>query len=152
VFRTLQRSHIGWAFRALHDNELAAELAGVAVARYRVYAGLIGSAMLGITGAVFAHSDGFISPSTFEFAHVDVQVLVMLAFGGLGTLLGPVLGTTVFAVVDEILADFQQLRTILYGLLVIALFLSFKQGAIPAIANRLRRPTRKARTHTQPPI
>jgi branched-chain amino acid transport system permease protein len=146
VFRALQRSHIGWAFRALHDNELAAELAGVAVARYRVYAGLIGSAMLGITGALFAHTDGFISPSTYEFGHVDVRVLVMLAFGGLGTLLGPVLGTIVFAILDEVLVDFEQLRTVLYGLLVIALFLGFKRGAVPAAADFLRLLARKARS------
>ena len=152
VFRVLQRSHIGWAFRALHDNELAAELAGVAVARYRVYAGLIGSAMLGITGAVFAHTDGFISPSTFEFAHVDVRVLVMLAFGGLGTLLGPVLGTVVFAVLDEVLIDFEQLRTVLYGLLVIALFLGFQRGAVPAVTDLLRLLVRKARSRVRPPV
>jgi branched-chain amino acid transport system permease protein len=152
TFRALQRSHIGWAFRALHDNELAAELAGVAVARYRIYAGLIGSAMLGLTGAVFAHTDGFISPSTFEFAHVDVRVLVLLAFGGLGTLLGPVLGTIVFAVLDEILIDFEQLRTVLYGLLVIALFLGFKRGAIPAVTDLLRLLTRRARSRVRGPL
>jgi branched-chain amino acid transport system permease protein len=152
VFRTLQRSHIGWAFRALRDNELAAELAGVDVARYRVYAGLIGSAMLGITGAVFAHSDGFISPSTFEFGHVDVRVLVMLAFGGLGTLLGPVLGAVVFEVVDEVLIDFEQLRTVLYGLLVIALFLGFKRGAVPAVADLVRLLARRARSRVGRPV
>jgi branched-chain amino acid transport system permease protein len=146
VFRALQRSHIGWAFRALRDNELAAELAGVDVARYRVYAGLIGSAMLGITGAVFAHSDGFVSPSTFEFGHVDVRVLVMLAFGGLGTLLGPVLGTVVFAALDEVLVDAGQFRTVLYGLLIIALFLGFKRGAVPAVADFLRVLARRARS------
>jgi branched-chain amino acid transport system permease protein len=151
AFRVLQRSHIGWAFRALRDSELAAELAGVAVARYRVYAGLIGSAMLGITGAVFAHTDGFISPSTYEFAHVDVRVLVLVAFGGLGTLLGPVVGTVVFAVVDEVLIDLEQLRTVLYGLLVIALFLGFKRGAVPAVADFLRLLARTARTRAGRP-
>jgi branched-chain amino acid transport system permease protein len=138
LFRLLQRSHIGWAFRALRDNELAAELAGVSVARYRIYAGLIGSAMLGLTGALYAHSEGFISPSTFGFGHVDVRVLVMLAFGGLGTLLGPVVGMVVFAMLDEILIDFGQLRSVFYGLLIIVLFLSFKRGAVPAAVDFLR--------------
>jgi branched-chain amino acid transport system permease protein len=146
VFRALERSHIGWAFRALRDNELAAELAGVDVARYRVYAGLIGSAMLGITGAVYAQSEGFISPSTFAFGHVDVRVLVMLAFGGLGTLLGPVVGTVVFAVLDELLIDFGQLQTVIYGLLIIALFLGFKRGVVPAVADLLGLLVRQARS------
>jgi branched-chain amino acid transport system permease protein len=146
LFRALQRSHIGWAFRALRDNELAAELAGVDVARYRIYAGLIGSAMLGITGAVYAHSNGFISPSTFAFGHVDVRVLVLLALGGLGTLLGPVVGTVVFAVLDEILVDAGQLRTVLYGLLIIVLFLGFKRGVVPAVADFLHLLARRARS------
>jgi branched-chain amino acid transport system permease protein len=146
LFRALQRSHIGWAFRALHDNELAAELAGVDVARYRIYAGLTGSAMLGVTGAVYAHSNGFISPSTFAFGHVDVRVLVLLAFGGLGTLLGPVVGTVVFAVLDELLVDSGQLRTVLYGLLIIVLFLGFKRGVVPAVADFVHLLARRARS------
>jgi branched-chain amino acid transport system permease protein len=151
LFRALQRSHIGWAFRALRDNELAAELAGVDVARYRVYAGLIGSAMLGITGAVYAHSNGFISPSTFAFGHVDVRVLVLLAFGGLGTLLGPVVGTVVFAVLDEVLVDSGQLRTVLYGLLIIVLFLGFKRGVVPAVADFLQLLARRVRSRVGRP-
>lgn len=146
VFRLVQRSHLGWAFRAIRDGELAAELAGVSVARYRIYAGLIGSAMLGLTGALYAHSDGFISPSTFAFGHVDVRVLVMLAFGGLGTLLGPVVGTAVFAGLDEILVSFGQLRTVVYGVLIIVLFLAFRRGAVPAVVYFVDRRIRRSRS------
>ena len=149
LFRVLQRSHIGWAFRALRDNELAAELAGVSVARYRIYAGLIGSAMLGLTGALYAQSEGFISPSAFGFGHVDVRVLVMLAFGGLGTLAGPVVGAVVFAVLDELLIDFGQQRTIFYGLLIIALFLGFKRGAVPAAVDSIRPILRRLRSQEE---
>jgi len=92
VFRALQLSHVGWAFRALRDDEVAAELAGVNVSRYRIYAATIGSAMIGLTGAALAYSMGFISPATYSFDRVDVRVLVLVAFGGLGTLLGPVVG------------------------------------------------------------
>jgi branched-chain amino acid transport system permease protein len=135
VFRLLQRSHIGWAFRAIRDDETAAELAGVNVARYRIYAGIIGSSMLGLAGALFAYHKGFISPSTFEFGHVDVRVLVMLAFGGLGTLLGPVIGSVVFAFLDEWLIEFGQLREVVYGVLIIVLFLGFRRGFVPAVGD-----------------
>jgi len=144
VFRLIQRSHVGWAFRALRDDELAAELAGVGVARYRIQAGVIGGAMLGLTGALYALSEGFIAPSTFAFAHVDVRVIVMLAFGGLGTLTGPVIGAVVFTALDELLVDFGQLRTVVYGLLIIVLFLSFKRGLVPAIADFVRSRRRSA--------
>lgn len=139
VHGLLRRSHIGWGFRALRDDEVAAELAGVNVSRYRIYAALVGSAMLGMTGAIYAFTEGRISPSTFGFAQVDVVVLVMLAFGGIGTLFGPVLGSVVFTVIDELLIELGQLREFVYGVLIIALFLWIPRGVIPTIGERWRR-------------
>jgi branched-chain amino acid transport system permease protein len=140
VFRALQLSHVGWAFRALRDDEMAAELAGVNVARYRIYAATVGSAMIGLTGALLAFSAGFISPATYSFDRVDVRVLVMVAFGGLGTLLGPVIGASVFAILDERLTASLELREVLYGVFVIVIFLGFRRGVVQAVvslANRL---------------
>jgi branched-chain amino acid transport system permease protein len=131
VHGLLRRSHVGWAWRALRDDELAAELAGIDVARYRVYGALVGAAMLGLAGATYAFTEGRISPTTFGFAQVDVVVLVMLAFGGIGTLLGPVLGAVTFTIVDEILIEFGQLRLVIYGTLVVLLFLFLSRGVIP---------------------
>jgi len=128
VFRLLQMSHFGWAFRALRDDEVAAELAGVNVARYRIYAAVIGSAMIGLTGAFYAYSEGFISPPTFAFDQVDVTVLVLVAFGGLGSLLGPLLGAVVFAFVDNALVNSGQLREVIYGAIVVVIFLGFRRG------------------------
>ncbi len=139
VFRVVQRSHVGWAFRALRADEIAAELAGVDVKRYRVLAGLIGSAMLGVAGAVYAHSEGFIAPSTFAFGQVDVRVLVMVVFGGLGSLLGPIVGAATFTVVDEWLVSFNELRLVIYGAVIIVLFLGFKRGVVPTVLSLFAR-------------
>ena len=123
------------AFRALRDNEVAAKLAGIDVARYRVYGALIGSAMLGLAGSVYVFTEGRMSPTTFGFGHVDVVVLVMLAFGSIGHVFGPVLGAVTFTIVDEILIEFGQLRTVAYGILVIILFLRMKDGVMPIITS-----------------
>jgi branched-chain amino acid transport system permease protein len=139
VHGLLRRSHVGWAFRALRDDEIAAELAGVDVARYRVYAALIGAAMAGMAGATYAFTEGRISPTTFGFAQVDVVVLVMLAFGGIGTLLGPVVGAAVITVLDEILIDLGQLREMVYGVLVVVIFLGFRRGLVPAVTSLYRK-------------
>lgn len=144
VFRALQRSHVGWAFRALRDDEVAAELAGVDVTRYRVYAGLIGSAMLGLAGALYAHSEGFIAPSTFAFGNVDVRVLVMVAFGGIGTLLGPVIGAVAFTIVDESLESFNEYRLITYGVVILVLFLGFRRGVVPTVRSLVERGRRRS--------
>jgi branched-chain amino acid transport system permease protein len=141
VFRVLQLSHVGWAFRGLRDDEVAAELAGVDVARYRIFAATIGSAMIGLTGALYAYSVGFIQPATYAFDQVDVRVLVLVAFGGLGTLLGPVIGAGIFAIVDERLTASLELREVLYGIFVIAIFLFFRRGIVQTavdLFNRLR--------------
>jgi branched-chain amino acid transport system permease protein len=142
VFRVLQLSHVGWAFRALRDDEVAAELAGVDVTRYRIYAATVGSGMIGLAGALYAYSAGFISPATYAFERVDVRVLVLVAFGGLGTLLGPVIGAGVFAFVDERLTGSLQLREVLYGAFVIAIFLGLRRGLVPTVIGLVRRFTR----------
>jgi branched-chain amino acid transport system permease protein len=139
VHGLLRRSHIGWAFRALRDDAVAAELAGVDVARYRVYGALIGAAMLGLAGSTYVLTEGRISPTTFGFGRVDVVVLVMLAFGGIGTLFGPIVGAVTFTIIDEILIDFGQLRHVAYGILIIVLFLWMPRGVIPTAAYLWRR-------------
>jgi branched-chain amino acid transport system permease protein len=149
VFRTLQLSHVGWAFRALRDDEVAAELAGVNVSRYRVYAATVGSAMIGLTGAFLAYSAGFISPATYSFDRVDVRVLVMVAFGGLGTLLGPVIGAGVFAILDEQLTASLELREVLYGVFVIAIFLFFRRGVVHAVVAPAERLLRRRRVQPE---
>ena len=152
VFRALQLSHVGWAFRALRDDEVAAELAGVNVSRYRIYAATIGSAMIGLTGAVLAYSMGFISPATYSFDRVDVRVLVFVAFGGLGTLLGPVIGASVFAILDEQLTASLETREVLYGVFIIAIFLGFRRGVVHAVVSLVRRfvPLRRHQPDPQP--
>ncbi len=139
VHGLLLRSHVGWAFRALRDDEVAAELAGVDVARYRVYGALVGAAMLGLAGSTYAFTEGRISPTTYGFGQVDIVVIVMLAFGGIGTLFGPILGAITFTIVDEILIGFGQLRQVAYGILIIVLFTWMPRGVIPTVTSLWRR-------------
>lgn len=138
-FRRLQRSHFGWAFRALRDDPVAAELAGIDVARYRIWAGGIGSTMLGLAGGLWAVTEGFVSPTTFAFGEVDIEALVILAFGGMGTLTGPVIGAVALTVIDELLRGYGQLRVAIFGVILITLFLGFPRGIGPVLSSLARR-------------
>jgi len=102
-----------------------------------VYAALVGAAMVGLAGATYAFTEGRISPNTFGFAEVDVIVIVMLAFGGIGTLFGPILGATTFTIVNELLIEFGQLRVLIYGTLILLLFLFLPKGVIPTVRNSI---------------
>jgi branched-chain amino acid transport system permease protein len=141
LYRWLQRSRIGWAFRALRDDGLAAELSGVDVSRYRIIAGILGGAMLGLAGAIFVFTESRASPSTFEFGNVDVSVLVMLAFGGIGSLLGPVVGAAAFTWLDEFLEalGYAQAKEVIYGVVIVVLFLFFRRGIVPAVTDLFKR-------------
>ena len=63
----------------------------------------------------------------------------MLAFGGIGSLFGPLIGAITFTFVDEILIDFGQLRQVAYGILIIVLFLWMPRGLIPTVTSLWRR-------------
>jgi ABC-type branched-subunit amino acid transport system permease subunit len=144
LFRALQRSHVGWAFRALRDDEIAAELAGVDVKQYRVLAGTLGSGMIGLAGALYAHSEGFISPSTFSFGEADVLVVVLLAFGGIGSLLGPVVGAAAFTALEEWMDSFNEYRLIIYGSVILVLFLVLPRGVVPTVQGLVEQLRRRA--------
>ena len=153
IFRIIQRSRLGWAFRALRDDQLAAELSGIDVGRARVIAGGLGAAMLGLAGALYAHSGrGFIGPSTYAFGEVDVRVIVMLSIGGIGTLLGPVVGATVLTWLDEWLIEYAELRLVIYGAVLIVLFIGFRRGVVRMVVDMANRGRRDERPPPAAPI
>ena len=111
----------------------------ISLPRMVAFAAVIGAAMLGLSGSLFAFTEGTISPTTYGFAQVDVETMVMLAFGGIGSLFGPVLGAAVFTVIDELIQGLGQLRLLVYGALIIALFLWVPRGIIPTLGDLMRR-------------
>ena len=133
LYHLLMRSRAGTAFRAIADDEFAAELAGIDVTFYKVLAASIGSALLGAAGAIYAFYSGFISPTEYALVSVDIVVLVTLLLGGMGTLLGPVLGGVVFTVLDEIVRPLGRLNVLVYGVLMIVLVITFRQGLVAAL-------------------
>ncbi len=143
--RAIQRSALGWAFRAIRDDAEAAALAGIDVARTKVLAAAVASALAGAAGSLYAHVEGFVSPTTFAFATVDVRVIVAVAFGGLGTLLGPVVGGVVVTLLDEVLRPLGQLRLAVYGAVLLVLFLAVPRGAVPAVGWSWHRATARWR-------
>ena len=130
TYHLLMRSRAGAAFRAIADDEFAAELAGIDVTMYKVLAASVGSALIGAVGAIYAYYGGFINPTVFALVSVDIVVLVTLLLGGMGTLLGPVLGGVLFAVLDELVRPLGQLNVLVYGILMIILVVTFRHGLV----------------------
>jgi branched-chain amino acid transport system permease protein len=140
VYQWLMGGRPGLAFGALSEDEMTAELAGIDVTRYKVLAATIGSGIIGLAGALFADVNGFISPTVFTLAHVDIVVLIALLLGGMRTLLGPVIGAAAFTLIDELVRPFGQATVLAYGVLLIVLFLAFRQGLVPFVRRVTRVP------------
>lgn len=133
MYQFMMGSRVGVAFRALSDDEYTAELAGIDVTSYKVLAATVGSLLIGFVGSLFAYRNGFINPSVYSLVGIDIVVLITLLVGGMRTLLGPVLGGLAFAVIDELVRPFGQLNVLVYGALLIVVFVTFREGLVPVL-------------------
>lgn len=139
----LVHSKYGVAFHAIREDELAAASIGVDVVRYKVIAGTLAAFIFGLVGALYAQEAGYILPSAYSFLVVDVLILMVLIVGGLRTTLGPVVGAVIVVAIEQVLATYlTEWRTAVFGALLIFLFLYFRSGVVPFLADlpeRVRR-------------
>jgi branched-chain amino acid transport system permease protein len=144
LYDRLISSDYGLAFEAIRTDNLAAKSIGIEVVKYKIIAGGLSAAMIGLVGGILTMFEGFVTPSLFTFLAVDVLVLTMLVFGGLRTLEGPVVGGISIFWIDELLTGIRGLRLIGFGLIIIVLFLYFRQGIVPYLydlSNELKQRT-----------
>ena len=99
--RRITNSHIGRAFMAMRDDELAAECSGVNTRVYKVLAFGISAGFAGLAGAFYAHLSGFISPESFVFAE-SAKFVGMAVTGGLRHLLGGIVGAPIVTHLPEL--------------------------------------------------
>ena len=100
--RNLIKSSHGRAIMSIREDELASQLSGVNVNRYKVLVFVIGAGFAGLAGGLFAHYFQFISPETFKF-EIGVKILLMVVLGGMGSLSGTVIATILIYSMEEAL-------------------------------------------------
>jgi branched-chain amino acid transport system permease protein len=89
--KNLARTRVGRAFIAIRDNDLAAEVMGINLFRYKLLAFFIGCFLAGIAGSLLAHWIGFMSVEHFTIMG-SILYIGMIIIGGLGTTTGPIFG------------------------------------------------------------
>lgn len=123
------RSRIGRAMEAMRQDETAAQVMGIDIARYRLGA-LLASAMLaGLAGALSAHVSSFIGPNEYGFEPA-VTILSFVLLGGIGTPLAPVLGALVLTLLPELLRGLSDLRLVFNGLIIVVAVLFLPDGVL----------------------
>ena len=125
----LDNSRIGHVFRSMRQNEDLAASIGIDVARYRVIAFAISSAMGGTAGSFFAVFEKNIYPASYTMQD-SVNAMLYCFLGGLDYVLGPVLGGFLLVIAFELLNALQRYQALLYGLLMIVMMLFLPNGIL----------------------
>jgi branched-chain amino acid transport system permease protein len=102
--KNIARTRVGRAFVAIRDNDLAAEVMGINIFRYKLTAFFIGCFFAGIAGSLLAHTSRGISPDYFQFKD-SILYVGMIIIGGLGTTTGPILGVIFIRLLDEVVTQ-----------------------------------------------
>ncbi len=136
VIRRIVRSPFGRILRAIRDDELAALAMGKNVDKHKIIVFVVGAFFAGIAGSLYAHYITFIDPSSFTVME-SITILLMVVFGGMGSLGGSFVGAAVLVIFPELLRFLGMpssvaapLRQMIYGLLLIGLMLKRPQGIL----------------------
>ena len=125
----LMTCRFGRALTAIRENELAAEATGVDTTRYKVQAFVLAAFYAGLAGSFYAHFVKFVSPDSFTINESFV-LFSMLAFGGQGNLIGPVVGAAVLILIPEVFRPLQEYRMFVYGGILVVMMLVRRQGLL----------------------
>ena len=149
--RNLVRSRVGRAFVAIRDRDLAAEIMGISLFRYKLTAFAISSFYAGVAGALWVSFMRIVTPDHFPF-HLSIQYLAMVIVGGLGSILGSIFGAifmiltpevlnTLSSALSKMIPDVGQLfipmKEVVFGALIV-LFLILEPRGLAEIWRRIK--------------
>jgi branched-chain amino acid transport system permease protein len=131
-------SPFGYAMRAGRDSALRAESIGINVKRVHWLAFAAAGAVCGVAGGLFAFAKGSISPETIYVSR-SIDGLVMVLLGGIQTLTGPIVGASVFTVLQDMVIRQTEYWRAMLGGIILLLVLAFPQGIVGGINQLLAR-------------
>lgn len=119
----------GRACISVRENEIAADAMGINTTYYKVMAFIIGAFFAGVAGALHAHNFYIIQPTNFGFLK-SFDILIFVVLGGLGSMSGAVIAAILLTIISTFLADFPEVRMVIYSLVLIAMMLFRPQGLL----------------------
>ncbi|WP_374348042.1 ABC transporter ATP-binding protein [Chitinimonas sp.] len=147
VTTRLQSSRIGRAWVAIREDEIAAQAMGINTRNVKLLAFAMGASFGGVSGAMFASFQGFVSPESFVLME-SIVILAMVVLGGMGHIPGVILGAILLFLMPEVLRDIvnplqdkllgervvnpENLRMLLFGIALIFVMLVRPEGLWPS--------------------
>lgn len=148
LLANLSRSRVGRVWRAVRDDEVAAEIAGINLGRVRVLAFVVSAACAGLAGAVLAMAVRITAPSGFTLT-LSLTLLTAVVLGGLGSLFGALIGAALLTFLPQVvtgvgrdagLSDLQaaELAPLVYGLTMVLVILLAPAGIVGSVRSAWR--------------
>lgn len=143
LFHSLENSRVGRAWTAIREDEVAAESNGINVLKYKVMAFAIGASTSGFAGMLTASQISYLAPGDFTY-QLSILILVLVIFGGMGSLPGAVVGAAVLQWLPQLLNEhqtffsfYQQTDLYIYlGALLMVMMIFRPSGMIPSRRRR----------------
>ncbi|MDT8272443.1 MAG: branched-chain amino acid ABC transporter permease [Desulfomonilia bacterium] len=120
-------SYIGRTFIAIRDNEIAAEVMGVNLTRYKLLSFAISSFYTGIHGALYGMLLGFLDPQMFTFWET-LTMFVAVVIGGLASCEGALFGAAFVMLVPQVFSDFKAMIPVIFGVTVVLIMIFEPMG------------------------
>jgi branched-chain amino acid transport system permease protein len=131
VVHRVLNSQLGRAFEALRGSPVASDCMGVSVYKYKVHAFVISAGFAGLAGCLYAYSEQYISPNTYN-NELTVMFLLAVIMGGRKSRIGSILGATIIVLLPKLLDDLEMFRMVASVLAVLMLV-----GALIGVARKM---------------
>lgn len=123
----LTRSRVGRALRAIRSDEVSAATSGANVARLKTNVFALSAIYASLAGSLFASYNNAVHPDSFSLAAL-LELLMMLFFGGEGTIWGGLLGATIMRILPDVIGPFHAARLLFSGIVFVLIIFLFPQG------------------------
>ena len=140
----VRHSKFGLGLRAISQDEIKAESAGIPTNQYKILAFAISGFFVGMAGAIWGYYLTYLRPSIFLTVLIGAHMVLMTVLGGKGTVTGPIVGAILFIGINEfIVAQFgsTELNIVITGTLLAVILLFFPAGIIGSLKERGKLPS-----------
>lgn len=136
-------SKMGLALRAIAEDEVKAEVAGINTRLFKLMAFALSAFFPGVVGAIWGYSIAYLRPSAFFLISVAAQMVLMAIIGGRGTVAGPVIGAVFLVTLNELSITYfgaSELNLTITGVVMVLALLFFPLGLVGTLREKGRLP------------
>jgi branched-chain amino acid transport system permease protein len=145
------RNHFGAVLRGVRDDPYLARSLGYRPLRYKSAAFVVSAAIAGLAGVMYAYYISYVSPTPFDLSGASFEAFAIVAFGGMGTIWGPVVAAFLLTAADEYVNVAPNDTLLFYGAAILIVVVIVPDGIGPGAARLTRRLLRSFRSRSQQP-